>query len=45
MTNHVHLLLTPAKGESASLLIKHLGQRYVQYVDQYRTVTRWKTRP
>jgi putative transposase len=32
MTNHVHLLLTAAKPDSARLLMKHLGQRYVQYV-------------
>lgn len=37
MTNHVHLLLTPAHKDSASLLMKHLGQRYVQYINrQYR---------
>ena len=29
MTNHVHLLLTPTKPESAGLLMKGLGQRYV----------------
>ncbi len=34
MTNHVHLLLTPQKADSASLLMKHLGQRYVQYVNR-----------
>jgi REP element-mobilizing transposase RayT len=36
MTNHVHvhLLLTPAKADSASLLLKHWGQRYVQYVNR-----------
>jgi len=33
MTNHVHLLLTPATDNSATLLMKHLGQRYVQYVN------------
>ena len=33
MTNHVHLLLTPAHKDSASLLMKHLGQRYVQYIN------------
>ncbi len=27
MTNHVHLLLTPARAEGPSLLMKHLGQR------------------
>ena len=34
MTNHVHLLLTPARTESAGLLMKHLGQRYVQYINR-----------
>jgi putative transposase len=29
MTNYVHLLLTPAKPESAGMLMKGLGQRYV----------------
>ena len=43
MTNHVHLLLTPARADSASLLMKHLGQRYVQYINrQYqRSGTLW----
>jgi len=27
MTNHVHLLVTPHEKDSASLLMKHLGQR------------------
>jgi len=34
MTNHIHLLLTQAKKDSASLLMKHLGQRYVQYINR-----------
>jgi putative transposase len=34
MTNHVHLLLTPEREDSASLLMKHLGQRYVQYINR-----------
>lgn len=34
MTNHIHLLLTPKHDESASLLMKHLGQRYVQYINR-----------
>lgn len=34
MTNHVHLLLTPRAPLSASVLMKHLGQRYVQYVNR-----------
>ena len=32
-TNHVHLLLTPQKKESAALLMKHLGQCYVQSIN------------
>jgi len=36
MTNHVHLLLTPEKADSAGLLMKHLGQRYVQYIWELR---------
>ena len=34
MTNHVHLLLTADGVDGASLLMKHLGQRYVQYVNR-----------
>lgn len=34
MTNHVHLLITPEKVDSAALMMKHLGQRYVQYVNR-----------
>ena len=46
MTNHVHLLLTPAREESAGLLMKHLGQRYVQYINRTyrRTGTLWEGR-
>ena len=33
MTNHVHLLLTPQRANSVALLMKHLGQRYVQYIN------------
>ena len=46
MTNHVHLLLTPQKSDSASLLMKHLGQRYVQYVNRTyrRSGTLWEGR-
>ena len=46
MTNHVHLLLTPAKGGSTSFMMKHLGQRYVQYINrQYRrSGTLWEGR-
>lgn len=46
MTNHVHLLVTPERTESASLMMKHLGQRYVQYVNRAygRTGTLWEGR-
>jgi putative transposase len=46
MTNHVHLLLTPEQENSAALLMKHLGQRYVQYINRTyaRTGTLWEGR-
>lgn len=46
MTNHVHLLLTGATAEGPSLLMKHLGQRYVQYVNRTygRSGTLWEGR-
>jgi len=46
MTNHVHLLLTPGRPDGASLLMKHLGQRYVQYVNRVydRRGTLWEGR-
>ncbi|VAX14003.1 Transposase and inactivated derivatives [hydrothermal vent metagenome] len=46
MTNHVHLLLTPQECNSASNLMKHLGQRYVQYINRtyHRTGTLWEGR-
>ena len=46
MTNHVHLLLTPERADSAALLMKHLGQRYVQYVNRSyrRSGTLWEGR-
>lgn len=46
MTNHVHLLITPQKKDSASLLMKHLGQRYVQYINRTykRSGTLWEGR-
>jgi putative transposase len=46
MTNHIHLLLTPAKADSAALMMKHLGQRYVQYINRTyrRTGTLWEGR-
>ena len=46
MTNHVHLLLTPQKADSAGQMMKHLGQRYVQYVNRTyrRSGTLWEGR-
>ena len=46
MTNHVHLLLTPARKDGPSLLMKHLSQRYVQYVNRTyrRSGTLWEGR-
>ncbi len=46
MTNHVHLLLTPGRPDGASVLMKHLGQRYVQYVNRVydRSGTLWEGR-
>lgn len=46
MTNHVHLLLTPALADGPSLLMKHLGQRYVQYINKAyrRSGTLWEGR-
>ncbi len=34
MTNHVHLLMTSESEHGASLLLKGLGQRYVQYINR-----------
>lgn len=46
MTNHVHLLLTPAEPASVGLLMKGLGQRYVQYINRTyrRSGTLWEGR-
>ena len=46
MTNHVHILLTPEKEDSAALLMKNLGQRYVQYINRTyrRSGTLWEGR-
>jgi putative transposase len=46
MTNHVHLLLTPAAPDGASKMMKHLGQRYVQYFNRKhkRTGSLWEGR-
>lgn len=39
MTNHVHLLATPREAESISNMMKHVGQRYVQFVNRHRSRT------
>ena len=46
MTNHVHLLLSPEEADGPALLMKHLGQRYVQYVNRTyrRSGTLWEGR-
>ncbi len=46
MTNHVHLLLTPAVSGAPSRLMQSLGRRYVQYTNrQYcRTGSLWEGR-
>ena len=46
MTNHVHLLITPCRSESAGMLMKRLGQHYVQYVNRTykRSGTLWEGR-
>lgn len=46
MTNHVHLLATPRAANACALLMKNLGQRYVQYVNRSRerTGTLWEGR-
>jgi putative transposase len=46
MTNHVHLLLTPHSEDACALLMKNLGQNYVQGVNQRlgRSGTLWEGR-
>jgi putative transposase len=46
MTNHVHLLLTPQRADGCALLMKHLGQFYVQHVNRTyrRSGTLWEGR-
>lgn len=46
MTNHVHLLVTPDTVEGLSVLMKRLGQRYVQYINRTyrRSGTLWEGR-
>ncbi|MCG2583966.1 transposase [Massilia sp. TS11] len=46
MDNHVHLLVTQASESGVSLLMKHLNQRYAQYVNRRytRTGSLWEGR-
>jgi putative transposase len=46
MTNHVHLMLTPAEAGAVSRLMQSLGARYVGYVNasRERTGTLWEGR-
>lgn len=46
MTNHVHLLLTPPTDDACALLMRSLGQRYVQYFNRRyeRSGTLWEGR-
>ena len=46
MDNHVHLLATPSAPNGISLLMKHLGQRFVQHVNRIhkRTGALWEGR-
>jgi len=46
MDNHVHLLATPSTDHGISLLMKHVGQAYVQHVNKVhrRTGALWEGR-
>jgi putative transposase len=46
MTNHVHLLVTLNHEDGVSPLMRHLGQRYVQYINRSyrRSGTLWEGR-
>jgi putative transposase len=46
MTNHVHLLMTPANATGISRVMQHVGNRYVQYFNKkyQRTGTLWEGR-
>lgn len=46
MPNHVHLLLTPKDTDGCTILMRDLGQRYVQYFNKVhgRTGTLWDGR-
>ena len=46
MTNHVHLLVSPAHGESLGRLMQYLGRYYVLYINHHygRSGTLWEGR-
>ena len=46
MTNHVHLLVTPRAPDACGMLMKHVGQHYVEHVNRIhgRTGTLWEGR-
>ncbi|MDO6427239.1 transposase [Thalassotalea sp. 1_MG-2023] len=46
MTNHIHILVTPEYPNSLALMMKQLGQRYVQYINRTykRSGTLWEGR-
>jgi putative transposase len=46
MTNHVHLLATPARQDSLALMMQWLGARYVRYINHSyrRTGSLWEGR-
>ena len=46
MSNHVHLLVTPAQAGGVASMIQILGRQYVQYFNQrhHRTETLWEGR-
>lgn len=46
MSNHVHLLVSPSHEDGPAVLMKALGERYVQYVNRRyaRTGTLWEGR-
>jgi putative transposase len=46
MTNHVHLLVSTEQSEAIGVMMKALGQRYVQYINRTykRTGTLWEGR-
>ncbi|MBK9160189.1 MAG: transposase [Nitrosomonadales bacterium] len=46
MTNHVHLLVTPARTDGIAKLMQSIGRRYVQYINRSyrRTGSLWEGR-